>query len=242
MEPPVPTQPQAPSATTLSTAEPPFADSSVTKLFPFAGRSARAPAKGCWGEHSSTPFMPHLYLALIELIGFPGPSHAHSMAMHRTRHQGPPRRGLHTPRPPRRHRHASRHLPSTQATAAAPARPQLPSPQLTSAACLPESILTKAPVKYFLQSSLPLRAGCNQTAGASGQQAAERQSPALSSRSITMLLTTLYPGAGRLSLELRLSHYCASAHFALFTFLLFKEITLKCASASFTFCSYWSSP
>lgn len=35
-----------------------------------------------------------------------------------------------------------------------------------------------------------------------------------------------------LSLELCLSHYCASAHFALFTFLLFKEITLKRASAA----------
>lgn len=106
----------------------------------------------------------------------------------------------------------------------------------------PQNILSKAPVKQFLRSSLPLRAGCNQTACARGQQAAERQSPALSSSSITMLLTTLYPGAGTLSLELCLSHYCASAHFALFTFLLFKEITLKCASASFTFCSYWSSP
>lgn len=59
----------------------------------------------------------------------------------------------------------------------------------------PQNILWKAPVKQFLRSSLPLRAGCNQTACARGQQAAERQSPALSSSSITMLLTTLYPGA-----------------------------------------------
>lgn len=63
----------------------------------------------------------------------------------------------------------------------------------------PQNVLWKVPVKHFLQSSLPLRAGCNQTACARGQQAAERQSPALSSSGITMLLTTLYPGAGRLS-------------------------------------------
>lgn len=88
--------------------------------------------------------------------------------------------------------------------------------------CSPERPLES--VKHFLRSSLPLRAGCNQTACARGQQQ-RAQSPALSSSSITMLLTTLYPGAGRLSLELCLSHYCASAHFALFTFLLFKEIT-----------------
>lgn len=37
------------------------------------------------------------------------------------------------------------------------------------------------------------------------------------------------------SLELCLSHYYASAHFALFTFLLFKGITLKCTSAGSTF-------
>lgn len=88
--------------------------------------------------------------------------------------------------------------------------------------CSPERPLES--VKHFPRSSLPLRAGCNQTACARGQQQ-RAQSPALSSSSITMLLTTLYPGAGRLSLELCLSHYCASAHFALFTFLLFKEIT-----------------
>lgn len=55
----------------LCAAKPPLADNSMTELFPFAGRSARAPAKGCWGEHRGTPFMPRPYLALIELIGFP---------------------------------------------------------------------------------------------------------------------------------------------------------------------------
>lgn len=75
----------------------------------------------------------------------------------------------------------------------------VPSLQADIGCSPPQNILSKALVKHFLQSSLPLRAGCNQTACAPGQQAAERQSPALSSSSITMLLTMLYPGAGRLS-------------------------------------------
>lgn len=107
-------------------------------------------------------------------------------------------------------------------------------PSLRAKGCSPFSEhLWKAPVKHFLGAPSPRAVAI--TAGAPGQPAAERNPQ----RSLAE-----YHGAGNCavswsrqapSLELCLSHYYASTHFALFTFLLFKEITLKCACAGSTF-------
>lgn len=103
-------------------------------------------------------------------------------------------------------------------------------PSLGAKGCSPfAEHLWKAPVKHFLGVLPP---GLLQSAPA--PRASRVQSPALS-LSITVLLTAASWSGQPPSLELCLSHYYASAHFALFTFLLFKEITLKCTSAGSTF-------
>lgn len=115
---------------------------------------------------------------------------------------------------------------------AAPAQLQC-QPSVPTAALFLRSILWKAPVKHFLGAASPRAVAI--TAGAPGQPAAERN---------PQRALPEYHGAANCavswssqapSLELCLSHYYASAHFALFTFLLFKEITLKCTSAGSTF-------